>query len=191
MSLVKNFVFYFFFFLGNFVKKFKLVEIQVCGLVADYIILIAISMAGVFILTGLKMLKPNQAKNKVKTRKDNANDALDKVNDETIVRLTDQLRKEAGRANKLQALKDKNEGLESDLEESGHKQVTFEEIEALVKTSYPKYSVMVSLMKNQIMDMAKGKSLEEVIELVKQITGNKQSQGISPQASATWDPNWA
>jgi len=71
------------------------------------------------------------------------------------------------------------------------KMVTFEEISALVQQTYPKYSPMLPLMKKQIMEITKGMTLEQVLEYVKQITGNKQSQaGLSPE-SAQYDPNWA
>jgi len=71
------------------------------------------------------------------------------------------------------------------------KMVTFEEISALVQQTYPKYAPMLPLMKKQIMEITKGMTLEQVLEYVKQITGNKQSQaGVSPE-SAQYNPNWA
>jgi len=159
--------------------------------VEEWVLLVAIFMAGTFVLTGVKLFKPNSSKNKPKTRKDNANEALDKVNDETIDRLTDQLKKEAGRANRLQALKDKFENISEDSEDSQQKQVTFEEIEALVKQTYPKYALMLPVMKKQIMEITKGMSLEQVLDYVRQITGDKQpSTGTNPE-SATFNPNWA
>jgi len=75
--------------------------------------------------------------------------------------------------------------------ESSEKEVTFEEITALVQQTYPKYSPMLPLMKKQIMEITKGMTLEQVLEYVKQITGNKQPQtGVSPE-SAQYNPNWA
>jgi len=74
---------------------------------------------------------------------------------------------------------------------TNEKQVTFEEITALVKQSYPKYSVMLPAMKKQIMEITKGMSLPQVLDYVQQITGNKQPQaGLSPE-SAQYNPNWA
>jgi len=71
------------------------------------------------------------------------------------------------------------------------KMVTFEEISALVQQTYPKYAPMLPLMKKQIMEITKGMTLEQVLEYVKQITGNKQSKaGPSPE-SAQYNPNWA
>ena len=158
--------------------------------VEEWVYLVMIAMIGSFSLIGVKMFKPNQGKTKVKTRNDHANDQLDRVNEETIDRLADQLKKEAGRANRLQALKDKQEN-NQELEEDQSKQVTFEEITALVKEGYPKYAPMLPLMKKQIMDITKGMSLEEILNYVKTFTGNKESKGQTDPQSAEYNPNWA
>ena len=71
------------------------------------------------------------------------------------------------------------------------KSVTFEEITALVSQSYPKYAPLLPLMKKQIMDMTKGMSLDEILNYVKQLTGNKQSQGNTDPQSTEYNPNWA
>jgi len=71
------------------------------------------------------------------------------------------------------------------------KEVTFEEITALVKQSYPKYSPILPMMKKQIMEITKGMTLPQVLDYVKQITGDKQPQeGLSPE-SEKYNPNWA
>jgi len=83
---------------------------------------------------------------------------------------------------------EENAPISEDLEK---KQVTFEEITALVTQTYPKYAPILPLMKKQIMEMTKGMTLEQVLDYVKQITGNKQPQaGLSPE-SAQYNPNWA
>jgi len=71
------------------------------------------------------------------------------------------------------------------------KMVTFEEISALVQQTYPKYAPMLPLMKKQIMEITKGMTLEQVLEYVKQITGNKQSKAASNPESIAYNPNWA
>jgi len=76
-------------------------------------------------------------------------------------------------------------------EPGNEKQVSFEEITALVKQSYPKYTVMLPVFKKQIMEVTKGMSLEQVLDYVKQITGNQQSEGAPNPESTTWNPNWA
>jgi len=159
----------------------------------DYIIILALSIASLTGLTALKMMKPNQGKNKQKTRKDSAVETLDRVNEETIERLADQLKKESGRANRLQALKDKLEDNAPEPEENGQKQVTFEEIEVLVKQTYPKYALMLPVMKKQIMEITKGMSLEQVLDYVKQITGNKQIKPGDPTSITNegFNPNYA
>jgi len=78
-----------------------------------------------------------------------------------------------------------------DEEDQAKKGVSFEEITALVNQSYPKYAPLLPLMKKQIMDMTKGMSLDEILSYVKQITGNKQSEGTPDPASTTYNPNWA
>jgi len=79
-----------------------------------------------------------------------------------------------------------------DQEDEPKKGVSFEEITALVNQSYPKYAPLLPLMKKQIMEMTKGMSLDEILNYVKQITGNKEPIG-NPQeyGSATWNPNSA
>jgi len=78
--------------------------------------------------------------------------------------------------------------VEEDQQEKG---VSFEEITALVQQAYPKYAMLLPLMKKQIMDITKGMSMDEILTYVKQITGNKQSEtGINPE-STTYNPNWA
>jgi len=77
--------------------------------------------------------------------------------------------------------------------ESGNegKQVTWEEIQTLVKTQYPKHAVLLPLLKKQIMEATEGMSMEEVLDYVKQFTGNKQSEGGINLQSVTYNPDWA
>ena len=78
--------------------------------------------------------------------------------------------------------------VEEDQEKKG---VSFEEITALVNQSYPKYAPLLPLMKKQIMDMTKGMSLDEILNYVKTLTGNKESKGQTDPQSAEYNPNWA
>jgi len=149
----------------------------------DQTILLIIGMIGVFALIGAKMFNPNQAKSKGKTRKDTAEITLDKVNEETITRLSNQLKKEAGRANRLQALKDQSDGLEEQ-EEISTNQVTFEEITAMVQKAYPKYAFALPFAKDKIMEITKGMTMPQILEYVRQITGNKEP-GAADQNSIT------
>jgi len=158
--------------------------------VEDTTILMIIGMIGIFAIIGAKMFRPNQANTKVKTRKDAAIETLDKVNEETITRLSKELKKESGRANRLQALKDQEDGYE---EEEPQTQVTFEQIQALVNQNYPKYAPMLLLMKKQVMEITKGMTIEQILEYVKQLTGNKESKTGDPASitSTQYNPNYA
>jgi len=80
---------------------------------------------------------------------------------------------------------------EPDLEESTGKQVTFEEIQALVNSQYPKYAALLPLAKKQIMEATKGMTMDQILSYVKQFTGNKQSQGIPDPQSAQFNPDYA
>ncbi len=152
----------------------------------DYVILIVSIALMATVLVGIKMLR-GQTKPKTSTVK--AKDTLSKVTDETIDRLQLELRKAHGRANRLQALRhDENEEQE---EEQTGKQVSFEEITALVKTSYPKYTPLLTIFKKQIMEATEGMDMEQIITYVKQFTSSKQSQGPTNPESAGWNQNWA
>jgi len=91
----------------------------------------------------------------------------------------------------LQAKLRNFEQIDEEVEPGNEQQVTFEEITALVKQTYPKYTVMLPVFKKQIMEVTKGMSLEQVLDYVKQITGNKQSQGSLSPESAQYNPDWA
>jgi len=159
------------------------------GGLEDYLIIVSITLIGVFVLIGARMFQP---KNKVKSTTSKAKDVLSKVNEETIERLSTELRKSTGRANRLQALRNNETDEEEETPEDGRKPVTFEEIQALVNTSYPKYAALLPLIKKQVMDATKGMTMGEVLSYVKQFTGNKQPQGsITTQDAAGYNPNWA
>jgi len=91
----------------------------------------------------------------------------------------------------LQAKLRNFEEQDQESDEGTEKMVTFEEISALVQQTYPKYAPMLPLMKKQIMEITKGMTLEQILEYVKQITGNKQSQAGAGPESAQYNPNWA
>jgi len=71
------------------------------------------------------------------------------------------------------------------------KPVTWEEITALVTTHYPKYAGLLPLVKKQVMEATKGMTREEILNYVKQFTGNKQPEAVTTPESATYNPNWA
>ena len=155
----------------------------------DIVLIALVMMTGVFALVGMRMFKPNDYR---KIAKKDASDSAQKEvitsKDITITTLKDELRSVMG---KLTRLRDKEPELEQELTESDGKQITFEEITALVKTNAPKYSKMLPLVKKQVMEAVEGMSIEEVLNYVKQFAGNQQSEGSTNPESATYNPNWA
>jgi len=95
--------------------------------------------------------------------------------------------------NEIKSYQQRLRQLEPNIEENteNQKQITFEEITALVKQTYPKYLPMLPLMKKQIMEITKGMTLDQVLDYVKQITGNQQSQSVSDQQSSEYNKDWA
>ena len=155
----------------------------------DIVLIALVMMVGVFALVGMKMFKPND--NRKIAKKDATDSAQREVitsKDLTITTLKDELRSVMG---KITRSRDKEPELEQELTESDGKQITFEEITALVKTNAPKYSKMLPLVKKQVMEAVEGMSMEEVLNYVKQFAGDKQSEGETPPESATYNPNWA
>jgi len=78
-----------------------------------------------------------------------------------------------------------------DEEDQPNKGVSFEEITALVNQSYPKYAPLLPLMKKQIMEMTKGMSMEEILNYVKQITGNKEPGTKLETETTGFRSDWA
>ena len=162
----------------------------------DIVLISIIAMVGVFALIGARMFKPNQAKTKPKTRVEAAKDALSETYKENIDRLTLELRKQAGRANRLQALKD-NEQLDEEEtptpEISSGKEATWEEIQELVKVSYPQYTKYLALptIKEKVMEQVKGMTLAQIIQQIQSIIGGGQPQSGTAQTNEAYNPNFA
>jgi len=76
-------------------------------------------------------------------------------------------------------------------EEPQQKGVSWEEITALVNAQYPKYSMLLPLVKKQVLETTKGMSMEEILGYVKQITGNKEPQGTTDPSSVGYRADWA
>jgi len=95
----------------------------------------------------------------------------------------------------IQSLSTKLRSFEAEEEEeepdNGVKPVTWDEITALVNTQYPKYASLLPLVKKQVMEATKGMSMQEILEYVKQFTGNKQPQESPNPESVAYNPNWA
>jgi len=97
--------------------------------------------------------------------------------------------------NQIASLTSKLKRLEVDnsqeLQESNGNQITFEEIQAFVKTKYPKAAPLVILLKKQIMEATKSMSREEILGYVQQFTENKGSEITSSPESLEYNPKWA
>jgi len=155
----------------------------------DYVIIILSIGLMVCTLIGIRMFRtetsPKRAKKEVQ---DSAQKEVIASKDLTITSMQKELRRINGKLARTLQLEPE---LEEELTESGGKAVTWEEIQALVGTHAPKYAKIVSLGKKQIMEAVEGMTMEEVLQYVKQFTGNQQSQGpITPDA-AGYNPNWA
>jgi len=72
------------------------------------------------------------------------------------------------------------------------KGATFEEIQKLVHTTYPKYDTILPLFKKQIMEGVKGMSLNEIIQYISTLTGKTTQvteSGIPPFGATQGDQN--
>ena len=96
--------------------------------------------------------------------------------------------------NQIKSLNARIQKFDPDVDENiknNKKNVSFEEIQTLVKQAYPQYASFLPLAKKQIMEMTKGMSLDDILAYVGQITGNKEPKGQSDPQSAEYNPNWA
>lgn len=163
----------------------------------DTTIILIIALIGVFSLIGARIFKPGQAKTKQKKAVETATEVLDKIQLDQIERLKSQLKSEAGRANRLQALKDQAAGnLEPQQEiasEGAGEPATWEEIQALCKANYPQYMKYINLpgMQEEVMKQFKGLTLAQVIQQINAIIGGGQSQSGAAQSFQENDPNFA
>jgi len=77
------------------------------------------------------------------------------------------------------------------LQESNGKDITFEEIQAIVQTKYPKASPLLLLMKKQIMEATKGMTKEQILGYVTQFTQNKEPGTTSSPEALEYRKDWA
>jgi len=80
--------------------------------------------------------------------------------------------------------------LEPELQATG---VKWEEIQQLVKQTYPQYALIIPAFKGQIMKAVKGMSLNEVIQTVQSIIKGSGKSPIGTQQNDAFgnNPNWA
>jgi len=142
-------------------------------------------------LIGIKMFRgETQVKRVKKEVQESANKEVISSKDMTITTLKDELRSVKGKLYKTLALEAEEE--EEEEPDNQVKPVTWEEITALVNSTYPKYAKLLPLVKKQVMDATKGLSMEEILNYVKQFTGGQQPQATTgPTAAEPYNPNWA
>jgi len=154
---------------------------------------IIILILGVFLpvfFTSIYLIKgQNPVKKARKRNEESVYDNLTQYRDVEKSTITDILKQKDSQIKSLNA---RIKQFEPDIDQEPEKKgVTWEEIQALVNTQYPKYSALLPLVKKQILDATKGMSMEEILNYVKQFTGNQQSQGPPDPSSAQYNPNWA
>jgi len=94
--------------------------------------------------------------------------------------------------NQIKSLNARIKALEPiDEEEPEAAGISFEEIQVIVKQVSPKYAGMLPLLKDQVMEITKGMTKQEVLQYVGQLTGNQQSSGQVGAESVTYNKDWA
>jgi len=164
----------------------------VCGSIIEEETIIILTLGVVFmgVFTFFNLIKRQNPVKKAQKRNEISHfDNLTEYREVEKATITDILKQ---KDNQIKSLNARLKQIEPfDEEDQPKKGVSWEEIQALVKQSYPEYTKYLPLAKRQIMDMTKGMSLEEILDYVKEFTGNKQSSGISSPESTTYNPNWA
>ena len=161
----------------------------------DIVLIALVMMIGVVALVGAKMFKPNDYR---KTAKKDASDSAQKEvissKDITITTLKDELRSVMG---KLTRMRDKvpDEEVEATPtpQINGAKEASWEEIQELVKVSYPQYAKYLALpgIQDKVMEQVKGMTLAQIIQQIKSIIGGGQPQSGTPQTNEAYNPNFA
>jgi len=147
---------------------------------------------GIFVPVFIGIMWQLNRINPTKTHQKKASGAAESSVSELFAVQTEQIKEIVkSKNNQIKSYQQQLRQNDEELDPGDEKQVTFEEITALVKQTYPKYAPMLPLMKKQIMEITKGMSLEQILEYVKQITGNKQSEASLSPESAQYNPNWA
>ena len=161
----------------------------------DIVLIALVMMTGVFALVGMRMFKPNDYR---KTAKKDASDSAQKEvissKDITITTLKDELRSVMGKLTRMRdKVPDEEEEATPTPAISGAKEASWEEIQELVKVSYPQYAKFLALptIKEKVMEQVKGMSLAQIIQQIQSIMGGGQPQSGTPQTNEAYNPNFA
>jgi len=168
------------------------VVIKVCGyrMEEETIVIVILGVMFMAVFTFLNLIKRQNPVKKAQKR--NEMSLFDNLTDYREVEkstIADILKQKDSQIKSLNIRLKQFEPLEE--EDQSNKGVSWEQLQALVKQSYPKYSMMMLPFKKQIMETTKGMSLEEIITYVKELTGNKESQGQTDPQSLEYRKDWA
>ena len=161
----------------------------------DIVLIALVMMTGVFALVGMRMFKPND--NRKQAKKDVQDTAQKEVissKDITITTLKDELRSITGKLTRLRdKVPDEEEEATPTPAISGAKEASWEEIQELVKVSYPQYAKFLALptIKEKVMEQVKGMSLAQIIQQIQSIMGGGQPQSGTAQTNEAYNPNFA
>jgi len=178
--------FYYYYYLGK--SKLSLCVHRRMVEEIEIIMILVVVFMGIF--TAFNLIRPqNPVKKARKSAEISLFDNLTDYREVEKATISDILKQKESQIKSLNA-RIKQFEPETD-EEPQKKGVTWEEIQALVKTQYPKYAVVLPIFKKQILDATKGMSMEEILNYVKEVTGNQQPQGSADPQSTQYNPNWA
>ena len=161
----------------------------------DIVLIALVMMTGVFALVGMRMFKPND--NRKQAKKDVQDTAQKEVissKDITITTLKDELRSITGKLTRLRdKVPDEEEEATPTPTISGAKEASWEEIQELVKVSYPQYAKFLALptIKEKVMEQVKGMTLAQIIQQIQSIMGGGQPQSGTAQTNEAYNPNFA
>ena len=161
----------------------------------DIVLIALVMMTGVFALVGMRMFKPNDYR---KTAKKDASDSAQKEvissKDITITTLKDELRSVMGKLTRLRdKVPDEEEEATPTPAISGEKEATWEEIQELVKVSYPQYAKYLALpgIQDKVMEQVKGMTLAQIIQQIQSIIGGGKPQSGIEETNQEYNRNYA
>jgi len=172
-------------------------ETKVCGSNLEDITLVVLIL-GTFFMAIITAIYFKRGENPTKKARKNAEtslfDNLTQYREVEKSTIADILKQKESQIKSLNVRLKQFEPLAEEDQQKGG--VTWEEITALVQHQYPKYSSLLLIpgVEKQVMKTTKGMSMDQILQYVKQFTGNQQSEGspIAPDAAGnTWRPDYA
>ena len=161
----------------------------------DIVLIALVMMTGVFALVGAKMFKPNTGVKQAKKRvtEDAQKEVIDSK-DLTITTLKDELRSINGKLARFRQLEPEEEQkVTATPEISGAKEASWDEIQELVKVSYPQYAKYLALpgIQDKVMEQVKGMTLAQIIQQIQSIIGGGKPQSGIEETNQEYNRNYA